>query len=551
VDIHVVCRDWGVSDKILPRLAQVLVEQNGWTAGPEPRKDAELNYFIVYIDYAERWSDWHFTPVAAYFTHYDESGFRPAWWKMASSTVDLRITTAQQYLAMLEPCGPSAKVDPPVDRILFRPMEKKFRGTIPVVGVSGWVYPGGRKGEELVERLKGSALGRKIHLRASGEGWPVEDQRRRSVAELPQFYNDLDVYLCTSLIEGNPMSPLEALACEVPVVVPRGVGMMDELPNLKGIYRYDRGEYGSMQNALRKAVTDVLDPAELSTLRRVTQVYTPGLWAAGHAVAFDELLGTGPMSQVESSRHGKRGLYCVAYGEQARDCATGMIHSFREWVPGVEVAVASDTPLGAGEDHFVKCEDVDIGGRYAKTKIFELTPEDWQYVLYLDADTEVVADISFLYQVLEDGYDFVICTNPGKYHTARKMVRMDNKDECEFTFSKIGTSEVIQLNGGVFGFQRNPRTREFFRLWHDEWAKWGKRDQAALLRALWRRPLKMQVLTNVWNTITRYVEDPRSYTAGILHYPMTARRWRGMIEGRSDSEEAWKAVAQFERGVKK
>jgi hypothetical protein len=54
----------------------------------------------------------------------------------------------------------------------------------------------------------------------------------------------------------------------------------------------------------------------------------------------------------------------------------------------------------------------------------------------------------------------------------------------------------------------------------------------------------MLVLGNEWNTIIRY--DPKERSAGIVHYPMTARRWRGVLHGRSDSPEAWQAVKQFE-----
>jgi hypothetical protein len=112
----------------------------------------------------------------------------------------------------------------------------------------------------------------------------------------------------------------------------------------------------------------------------------------------------------------------------------------------------------------------------------------------------------------------------------------------------IGTDELIQLNGGVFAFQRNKRTKAFFESWHEEWAKWGKRDQAALLRALFMHPLKLYVLGNQWNTITRY--DDASISAGILHYPMTARRWRGVLHARSDDPAAWKAVKEFEKSQK-
>jgi lipopolysaccharide biosynthesis glycosyltransferase len=214
----------------------------------------------------------------------------------------------------------------------------------------------------------------------------------------------------------------------------------------------------------------------------------------------------------------------------------------------IPITLAAAEPLGL-EDHFAACPDgpgtvMDIGGRHAKLKVDELAPKDWTHILYLDADTEVTANISFLWEVLEDGWDLVICKNPGKYHLTRNMVRPDNKDECEKTFGILGTDEVMQLNGGVFGYQRNERTKAFFEAWYQEWQKFGKRDQAAMLRALWRVPLKMLVLTSVWNTVPTY--DAAETSAGIMHYPMRARRWRGVVHARSDDEEAWKEVRKWE-----
>jgi len=146
-----------------------------------------------------------------------------------------------------------------------------------------------------------------------------------------------------------------------------------------------------------------------------------------------------------------------------------------------------------------------------------------------------------------DGWDMVICRNPAKYHVAYEMRRSDNADETDATLEYIGCAELLQLNGGVFSFQRNTRTQGFFAAWHAEWERWGKRDQGALLRALHDHPVYMYVLGNEWNTVMRAGYPPgRENSAGILHYPMTARRWRGKVVERSDSPEAWHRVREWE-----
>jgi len=236
-----------------------------------------------------------------------------------------------------------------------------------------------------------------------------------------------------------------------------------------------------------------------------------------------------------------RGMYCVGFGEPARRCAVRAIESFKRHMPGVEVAFAGVQRLGP-EDVFIKTPDSDIGGRRAKLLAYRNTPERWKSVLYLDADTETVADVGFLYRVVEDGWELAICRNPAHYHTVRRMERPDNKVEVAETLSVLGSDELIQYNGGVFAFHRSERVQKFFDTWLAEWERWGARDQAALLRALWAVPLRVYLLGSEWNTVTRYL--PREASAGILHYPTEARRWEGSVHGRIDSDAAWEKVSR-------
>lgn len=538
MNVHIVCRDYN-EDKILPRLARTLAAGTGWSLSDQPDKHADLNYFQIYIDYAERFSDWHATPIAAYFSHYDPSqSFRRFWWETAAQAVDIAIITCENAAQWL-PHKQIVKVTPPIDPI-FRPVDRKANDR-PRIGFSGYIDRlAQRKGAPLAARLA-SDLSENYDFVACGTGWPVET-KLYPFDQLPKFYQSLDLLVCTSTLEGVPMPPLEALACGVPVVIPKGVGLLDELPNMAGITHYTPGDYDVLKAAVNSAISNGFNSQELA---EVVSRFTSAQWCADHVAAFDlpqRKNGHIPTAK-ESDRHGKRGVFYVAYGGPARACAENAMHSFRQYMPDVPIALVSTDPLGI-EDVFIQHADEDIGGRSAKTLIDSLAPKDWQYVLYLDADTEVIAPIDFLFEVIEDGFDLVICKNPGKYHTARQMIRSDNKDECDATFGAIGSDELIQLNGGVFGYSRNERTARFFETWHKEWMRWGKRDQAALLRALFACPLKIDVMGSEWNTILRY--DTRDRSAGILHYPMTARRWRGVLHDRSDSPDAWRAVREFE-----
>lgn len=546
--VHVIAAET-TGDQVLARLARDLVRPD-WTLGTEPDKRADVNYFLPYL-LRDRFPDFRLTKTAAWFTHKETT--RPGKvrsWERAADSVDLRLTSARLYLSDLERHGPTALVTPAIDHGKFQSATRTAHSKS-VVGVSGFVYPGGRKGEDLVARLAKSDLGKRIELRASGQGWPVPIEPH-VWGDLEQFYHGLNVYLCTSTIEGIPMPPLEAMACGIPVVIPRGVGLLDELPDIQNLHRYPADDYEAMVAAIETALAE---PINLDSLTGATARFTVAAWQSDHEAALAELVAPKPaaVAPVPPARElenlpdwrGRAGVYYVAFGGPARDCALRAINSLHRYLPGVPAALVSDAPLGP-EDVFIRHTDEDLGGRSVKTKIYDLAPAEWEYVLYLDADTEIVADCSFLFDALRDGWELVCCTNPARYVLASAMRRPDNQDSCDETFRLMGSDELLQLNGGVFGFRRSERTAGFFRRWHAEWQRYGKRDQAALDRALFTDPIRVYVLGSVWNRITRYEAAEGGV---ILHYPLTARRWKGIVRGRLDGHEAWASIHPEPTGV--
>lgn len=524
------------SDRILPRLAKYLAVQNGWSISEEPDISADFNYFNNYGTYWRACRGWHSTPMGAYFSHLDpQSDGKQRQWHEAARMMDTCVTTAQIYnqyvpLEKVYQCRPPVEVD----KFTIAKPPKKDK---PVIGVMGFTYGDGRKGERLFYDLTKAPIAKKLNFRASGRGWQGATCEYHEWPDLHRYIQSLDVLLVPSLTEGIPMPPLEALACGVKIVVPSGVGLIDELPRMDGIYRYTCGNLMSMCEAVEMAAFSA--PVDREALRRVIlNNYTVAHWAKDHQQMIDCYFNREDVSDLPDWRN-HSGVYLVAFGKPSRKCAERCIDSVHKQMPGLPVALVSDKPLGK-EDIFVKHKDADIGGRIAKLKVDELAPADWTYVLYIDADIEIVDDISFLFQVLQDGWEFIICKDNNKYGLVREMKRPDNIDECLETWEKMGNQELLQYNGGLMAYRRNANTRNFFERWQAEWQKYGKRDQGALLRALYARPLRLFLLMNQWNATTRYPMPPGKIA--VKHHNMEARRWSGIINARIDSQEAWAQV---------
>ncbi len=550
VRVNIVLGKYDNQQRIMPRKARVLADATGWSIARQADPSADLNYFFPYLERKG--------PVegitAAYFTHREDKRrqAKADHWDRVARAVNLRLTSSQHNLPYLEPFGRTVRVIPPLDREKFCIVERPAHGR-PVVGTSGYVYPGARKGEDLIAYLRESKTGRGCTWTASGRGWPIPT-RGWLWEEMQQFYQGLDVYVCASRIEGVGYGPLEALACGVPVVIPWHVGMFDELGDSPGIVRYRTGDAVDLERALGEALEVKAEPEEL---RSHTEMFTAERWVADHVQAFAELMQPSSTeartAEAEPVRvlpdwRGHSGVYLVAFGEPSRRCARKCIEALKRHNPSLPVMLASDKALDAGEDMLSRQAEVDVGARAAKLNVYEATPAEWEYVLYLDADTEPQGPLDSIFAWLADGYEWVQCKNPQRFAVAQHMVRPDNHAECEAVFKLWGSDQMMQWNGGLFGFRRCQRVREFMSLWHQEWQQTGGRDQPPLLRALWQYPLRALWLTNLWNLDPKYYDPQMVSRAAVLHYPQTGRRWSGLIHGRTDSPEAWAKVRDWEAG---
>lgn len=238
-----------------------------------------------------------------------------------------------------------------------------------------------------------------------------------------------------------------------------------------------------------------------------------------------------------------RGIYVVGFGDPARRCALDLLESCRKYIPDIPVCFCGEKSLD-GEDIFISQADLDVGGRIAKLKAYDLTPKEWKSVLYLDADTEIISsDVLFFFDLIEDGWEFAIAKDPHLMDTVASFRRKGNIREMQEIESELCTLHALMYNGGVWAFGRSKRIKAFFDRWQVEWQKHGNKDQGALLRAMYKDPLRVYLLGNEWNFFEKYSKGIEA--VAIKHYPGKARRWKGQIPGRIDSKIAWNMVDRY------
>lgn len=180
-----------------------------------------------------------------------------------------------------------------------------------------------------------------------------------------------------------------------------------------------------------------------------------------------------------------QGIVYVAFGDGARAEAEMSMRALRSHNPTLKVATISETPIGSAKH--ISFDDPRYGARWAKLNLDTLSPFD--DTLYLDADTRPRANLEMLFASLRDGFDMAIA--PSTQQGDKSLWHVD-KDEREATFDAFGFTP-LQFQAGVFAFRKSEAMSALFQAWRDEWR--DGQDQAALLRALQKSPVKLWLMS--------------------------------------------------------
>lgn len=513
--VHIVCKALR-TDHILPYMARTLSNLTGWSLSEYPRPDVDFNYAMPYMHGV----GWTKTPWIGWFTHLELTNPpKAAQWHRAALQARHATITAPQYADILPR---TTLVTPYVDPI-FQPTDapQPVRNIVGFSGMASGVN-GERKGISLARRVW-EDFHHEVFFSSSGRGWPGATRfyERR---DMPTFYRSLRALICTSSIEGIPMPPLEALAVGTPVIIPRGVGLLDTLGDREGVYRYDNNTYDG-PNGLRAVFERVIGSSDVRVDPAVVAPFTPERWADTHRRALRDAIG---LKQT-------RGVFMVAFGENARREAAGCIRSIREFHPTLPVTVVSDRSGWVNGVTTRVAPDEDLGARTHKLNPFDYV--DWSFVLYLDADTRVLGPLDPIFRPLEDGFDFVAFRIWEPFATIATHHRPHTTTQYDAIAAHYGTTNLLQPHGGCWAVRSSDEGRAFMRRWYAAWKEHATRDQPAMLRSM-----MTAVNLRVWWLGPSYHNVVGHPSEAVIHYPARARRYEGYPSARWDSPEGMQHI---------
>jgi len=234
--------------------------------------DANIHYYINYGYFNKRPLS---GVVVANFTHFDPN-LHSEKWKQVAKEVDHCVAVSEEAASNLKRFGIS---DQKISVIKVG-ADLSFKPTM-TLGLVGRIYPGGRKGEDLVKKiLSDKDLMSNLKIISMNSDWGVDVVKFEDTAD---FYRAIDYLLIPSLIEGGPVPFMEALACGTLSIAPP-IGVIPEFPHIE----YRTGDFDSLKNAIIEAKNYYLE-GKLRIANHMAP-YNWNTWANQHISLFKKLL---------------------------------------------------------------------------------------------------------------------------------------------------------------------------------------------------------------------------------------------------------------------
>jgi hypothetical protein len=246
------------------------------------------------------------------------------------------------------------------------------------------------------------------------------------------------------------------------------------------------------------------------------------------ALGWQPLQSRAPVNEVKISGEGSdadgRGVLYLAIGASYHHLTLASIASLRRYGYLGPVRVVTDDPTWVTPR--LNCDIVvvpDAGdGWAARCYKTQLPKFGYDQTLFLDSDAIPIADISGIWEIL-DGHDIAMA--PDLHPSVGDLITKNrNVAELRDEFSlmiRLGLTSHAYLNSGVMLFRRSLATATLFSSWHQEWQRFQKKDQMALVRAIVSTGTRVGTLPINWNCLARTfssIRDAQRADVKVLHF---------------------------------
>jgi hypothetical protein len=182
-------------------------------------------------------------------------------------------------------------------------------------------------------------------------------------------------------------------------------------------------------------------------------------------------------------------IYCATTNSKYVEAALISAIALRQIEPKLPITIISDCPL---LQTFPLAEfgitprfltDADWGGsgtfgsRWIKTQLLSFSP--YTETIFIDADIIPLKSIQGLWGYLEKG-DIAMVSDRNPTVAECDHIAQEEKN---YTLERVPET-TRHFNSGVMVWRNTPITQELFRQWHQEWQRFHKQDQLALVRAI-------------------------------------------------------------------
>jgi Nucleotide-diphospho-sugar transferase len=194
-------------------------------------------------------------------------------------------------------------------------------------------------------------------------------------------------------------------------------------------------------------------------------------------------------------------IYCATDHPIYLEAALISAIVFRQLNPEIPVTLICDRPIAdpiAVQNYGITVLEIStqpgsgFQSRDLKTRLASLTPYD--ETLYIDSDILPLKPIAPIWDYLAQN-DWAMAADRLPTIGACDHVAAAEK---EYTLQSL-PADTTQFNSGVMLWRNNPATQALFQQWQQEWQRFQKHDQLALVRALAARELPVAMLPVNYN----------------------------------------------------